>query len=182
MRTLYGSMRRYKVNPANDDKVIQNVPIISKLSKFRSYDSMGTGDGTIISFSLFRDKASAEESNNWALKWTKSYPDLFPGTLEMCYGGRSSIKSTSWESATYVLMNLWPRQTLRMTNGAYGRWNIHTATCMHSHAPTITKRRHSGFCVYSSGLTAGSFTLLISKASALSMQVGQMPHGFSPPW
>ena len=47
---------------------------------------MDAGNGTIISFSIFRDKASAEESNNWALKWTKSYPDLFPNAPEIAMG------------------------------------------------------------------------------------------------
>jgi hypothetical protein len=91
MMTLYGSLRRYKVNPANADKVIHKiqdefVPIISKLTEFMSYYSMDVGNGTIISFSIFRDKASAEESNNWALKWTKSYPDLFPNAPEIAMG------------------------------------------------------------------------------------------------
>ncbi len=41
MMTLYGSLRRYKVNPASADKVIQKiqnefVPTISKLTEFMS--------------------------------------------------------------------------------------------------------------------------------------------------
>jgi hypothetical protein len=103
---------------------------------------MDMGNGTIIYFSLFRDKASAEESNNRALKWTKSYTDLFPNAPEIVKGWWSSITSTSWESATYVLVNLWPRQTLRMTNRAYGRWRLHIATDMYCHVPAIAKRRH----------------------------------------
>lgn len=47
---------------------------------------MDAGNGTIISFSLFRDKASAEESNSRALKWTKNYPDIFPNEPEIFMG------------------------------------------------------------------------------------------------
>jgi hypothetical protein len=54
------------------------VPLISAVPGFIGYYFTDGGDGTMVSTSLFQDKAGVEESNKVAAEWIKKNPGTLP--------------------------------------------------------------------------------------------------------
>lgn len=73
---MYAAVRHYHFNTkdsATIDKTIREgfVPLIRKASGFVSYHWIDNGNGEGASFSLFRDKAGADESIRVAAQFVK---------------------------------------------------------------------------------------------------------------
>lgn len=76
-RMGYGIMRRYQVDPKNVDEIVRRVesglaPLITSAAGFVAYVGLHAGNGAIISLNGFRDRATAEESNDKARAWVQA--------------------------------------------------------------------------------------------------------------
>lgn len=73
---MHASIRRYKVDPSEMGDIAKRVPgvteIMAKLPGFKSYYVVrGSGDNTLVTVSVFADRAGAEKSAETAAKWVK---------------------------------------------------------------------------------------------------------------
>ena len=72
---MYAAVRRYEgvADPREAARLVNEsfVPLISKIPGFVAYYWINAGGGVMISTSVFRDKASAEESNKRAAEWVR---------------------------------------------------------------------------------------------------------------
>ena len=72
---MYATVRRYEgvADPSEAARLVNEsfVPLISKIPGFVAYYWINAGGGVMISTSVFRDKASAEESNKRAAEWVR---------------------------------------------------------------------------------------------------------------
>ena len=72
---MYGSVRRYRIDPKNMDELVKRVPgavdVMSSLTGFRAYYVLRGGDDSIATLSLFSDKEAAVLSNVVAANWVK---------------------------------------------------------------------------------------------------------------
>lgn len=73
---MYGVMRKYKLvgswNEANRVVSDEFVPVIKAVKSFRAYKTVDLGGGYMASFSLFDDRAAAEEATQKAREWISS--------------------------------------------------------------------------------------------------------------
>jgi hypothetical protein len=79
---MHASIRRYEKvsNPRELGRVVNETftPLISAVPGFVAYYFTDAGDGTMVSTSIFQDKAGAEESNKMAAEWIKRNPGTLP--------------------------------------------------------------------------------------------------------
>ena len=72
---MYAAVRCYEgvADPREAARLVNEsfVPLISKIPGFVAYYWINAGGGVMISTSVFRDKASAEESNKRAAEWVR---------------------------------------------------------------------------------------------------------------
>jgi hypothetical protein len=74
---MYASIRRYEgLSRDTIKEVIKRsvegfVPIISASAGFISYNFIDSGDGVVVTISVFETKAVAEESNKASASWVK---------------------------------------------------------------------------------------------------------------
>ena len=72
---MYAAIRRYRINDINDiDEIVRRtqegfVPLIKQTPGFVAYHLINAGNNTVVTFSLFHDKAGAEESTRRAADW-----------------------------------------------------------------------------------------------------------------
>jgi hypothetical protein len=87
---MYASIRRYeKVSkPSEMGRHVNEefVPLISAVPGFIGYYFTDCGDGTMVSTSLFHDKAGVEESNKVAAEWIKKNPGTLPTAASITTG------------------------------------------------------------------------------------------------
>ena len=88
---MYGSVRRYRVDPKNIDELIKLIPgavdVMSSLTGFRAYYVVRGGDDLIATLSLFSDKDAAVLSNVVAEKWVKeNAADLVSSAVDTVTG------------------------------------------------------------------------------------------------
>jgi hypothetical protein len=89
---MYASIRRAHSKPGSTSEIIRKVkegfiPIVSSVPGFVAYYLVNIGEDTMMTVSIFQDKAGAEESGNRAADWVKA--DLAPlmaGPLEIMVG------------------------------------------------------------------------------------------------
>ena len=78
---MYVAMRLYDAVKFPDEAAskIRNefLPVISKIQGFQEYYAIRTGDATMASVSVFRDKPGADESVQAASKWVQSNMSRF---------------------------------------------------------------------------------------------------------
>ena len=91
MRGNYVTVRRYEgvVDPVEAAKRVHDgfVPIIKKIPGFVGYYWVDAGGGTMISTSIFTDKAGEEKSNAEAKEWLKhNLVGLFPNPPQVTAG------------------------------------------------------------------------------------------------
>lgn len=79
---MHATVQRYeKVSKPNEMGRLVNetfTPLISAVPGFVAYYFTDAGDGTMVSTSIFKDKAGAEESNKVAAEWIKKNPGMLP--------------------------------------------------------------------------------------------------------
>jgi hypothetical protein len=88
---MYGSVRRYRVDPKNMDELVKRIPsavdVMSSLTGFRAYYVVRGGDDSIATLSLFSDKDAAVLSNVVAEKWVKeNAADLVSSAVDTVTG------------------------------------------------------------------------------------------------
>ena len=88
---MYGSVRRYRIDPKNMDELVKRVPgavdVMSSLTGFRAYYVVRGGDNSIATLSLFSDKEAAVLSNVVAANWVKeNAADLVSSAVDTVTG------------------------------------------------------------------------------------------------
>jgi heme-degrading monooxygenase HmoA len=73
---MYAAIRRYNVAPGSADQIVQRInesflPRISQMPGFIAYYVVNPGDGTIVSVSVFGDRAGAEASTRASTDWVR---------------------------------------------------------------------------------------------------------------
>jgi hypothetical protein len=71
---MHASIRRYKVESKSMGEVFRQandgfVPTISKVPGFVGYYGLDTGNGELVTISLFKDQAGTKESERAAAEW-----------------------------------------------------------------------------------------------------------------
>jgi heme-degrading monooxygenase HmoA len=99
-KSMYTSIRRYKVTPDSVTEVIQRavegfVPIISRAPGFLTYDLVNTGNDTVTTISTFENQVTAENANDLAAGWVKKNLASFVTGSPMIIGGKISVHKTS---------------------------------------------------------------------------------------
>ena len=88
---MYGSVRRYRVDPKNMDELVKRVPgavdVMRSLTGSRAYYVVRGGDDLIATLSLFSDKEAAVLSNVVAANWVKeNAADLVSSAVDTVTG------------------------------------------------------------------------------------------------
>ena len=88
---MYGSVRRYRIDPKNMDELVKRVPgavdVMSSLTGFRAYYVVRGCDDSIATLSLFSDKEAAVLSNVVAANWVKeNAADLVSSAVDTVTG------------------------------------------------------------------------------------------------
>jgi hypothetical protein len=98
---MYTSIRRYKTDPRNVREITKRagegfIPIISQVPGFIAYYIVDGGNGSLMSISIFKDRAAADESNQRAATWVnKHLGPLVPHPPEITSGEVLVHKSRS---------------------------------------------------------------------------------------
>jgi hypothetical protein len=78
---MYVTIRRYDgvKFPEEAAAKVRNefLPIISKIPGFQEYYAIKTGDGTVASVSIFKDKPGADESVRAATQWVQKHMSAY---------------------------------------------------------------------------------------------------------
>ena len=96
---MYATVRRYEgvTNPGEAGRrVVESfVPLISQLPGFIAYYWVDAGGGVMISTSVFKDQATAQESNRKAADWVRqnNLAALLPNPPEIMEGEVVSYKT-----------------------------------------------------------------------------------------
>jgi hypothetical protein len=95
---MYVTVRRYEgvPNPTEAGRQVKEsfLPVISEIPGFVAYYWVDAGGGVMISSSIFRDKAGAEESNRRAGEWIKqNRASLLPNPPQVTEGEVVAHKS-----------------------------------------------------------------------------------------
>jgi hypothetical protein len=87
---LFITVRRYEgvADPRLAAHEVQEtfVPLISEIPGFVAYYWADAGAGTMISVSVFEDRAGAEESNLRAADWVRERPGVLPSATQVTAG------------------------------------------------------------------------------------------------
>jgi hypothetical protein len=87
---MHTTVRKYNgvPNPREAGRRVHEefVPQISQLTGFVAYYLTDAGSGTMISTSVFQDRAGADESTKKAAEWIKLNPGMFPTPAEITVG------------------------------------------------------------------------------------------------
>ncbi len=88
---MYASVRRYEgvTNPAEAARRVREgwLPVVSSIPGFVAYYWIDSGNGVMLSTSVFRDQAGAEESNRRAKGWVAdNIASLLPNPAQITAG------------------------------------------------------------------------------------------------
>jgi len=89
---MYASLRRADTKPGASPELIRKVsegfvPLTSKMPGFIAYYLVDLGNDKVMTVSIFKDKAGAEESGRQAAVWVKeNLAPLMAGPLEILVG------------------------------------------------------------------------------------------------
>lgn len=76
------------------------LPVISNIPGFQEYYAVKTGDGTVASVSVFKDKPGADESVQAATKWVqKNMSQFLPNPPQVISGETIAHTSTGTKKA-----------------------------------------------------------------------------------
>lgn len=73
---MFAAIRRYNATPGSVATIAERVqgeflPTIRQMPGFVAYYAIDGGDGTLLSVSVFEDRATAEESTRQATTWVR---------------------------------------------------------------------------------------------------------------
>jgi hypothetical protein len=88
---MYATVRRYQgaTNPAEAGRRVEEgfLPLIEDISGFVAYYWVDAGNGVMLSMSVFRDQAGAEQSNVTAKEWVaENLAPLLPNPPQITAG------------------------------------------------------------------------------------------------
>ena len=89
---MYAAIRRYQVDPGSVDEItrrVQNgfVPLIRQVPGFVDYYLLNDGNGTVVSLSVYEDRAGEEESVRLAAEFVRQHlAELIPNPPEVTAG------------------------------------------------------------------------------------------------
>ena len=89
---MYASVRHYKMDPASVEELNRRVregfiPIVSELAGFVAYYVVNSGEGEIISISIFEEQGGADKSTGSASDWVEeNIASLLPTAPEVTAG------------------------------------------------------------------------------------------------
>ena len=88
---MFATIRKYQGKPGTLTDVAQQVqhefvPLLSTQPGFVSYTAIDTGNDTVMSVSVFQDKAAAEAANRVAAAWVKEHIGSQIGAPEVSWG------------------------------------------------------------------------------------------------
>ena len=74
---MYAAIRRYNAYQGSTEELVRRVntgfiPLLSQQPGFLAYFGVDPGDGSILTVSIFEDKAGADASSRAAQEWVKS--------------------------------------------------------------------------------------------------------------
>lgn len=74
---MFAAIRRYNIAAGSADAIVRKVnesyvPIVSQLPGFVSYYVLDPGDGTVVSVSVFEDRASTDAGNRTSTEWVRA--------------------------------------------------------------------------------------------------------------
>jgi hypothetical protein len=107
---MYGVVRRYKVDPANFDEIVQRgqaglVPLISGAPGFVSYRVLQADNGDLISVSFFEQRGQAEDSARTVAGWVKeNLAHLVPSAPEVTAGEARMREVNPQEDVRYGVL------------------------------------------------------------------------------
>jgi hypothetical protein len=101
---MYVAIRLYDGVKSPDEAAakVRNefLPVISQIPGFQEYYAVKTGDGTLASVSVFKDKPGAEQSVQAATKWVqKNMSQFLPNPPKMISGETIAHTSTGTKKA-----------------------------------------------------------------------------------
>jgi heme-degrading monooxygenase HmoA len=75
---MYAAIRRYNIAPGSADSIVQRVnerllPVLNQMPGFIAYYLINPGDGTVVSVSVFEDRAGADASTRTATEWVRQH-------------------------------------------------------------------------------------------------------------
>ena len=101
---MFAVIRRYNINAHSAEKIMQRVrdgfvPIVSGLPGFVSYDVVRASDETLVTFSVFESRQSADESSHLASNWVhdnlssliRNAPVIMSGEVVLHHSGHASL-------------------------------------------------------------------------------------------
>jgi hypothetical protein len=87
---MYAAVRSYQnvPDPAEAGRQVAEtfVPLVTDISGFLAYYWIDTGGGTMVSVTVCRDKAGADESVSRAREWVQDHPDVLPPVTSVVEG------------------------------------------------------------------------------------------------
>ncbi len=99
---MYASVRQYRQDAGSIDALARRVegefaPALAQEPGFVSYQAIDCGDGTIVTISVFRDRAGAEESNELAAQWVAESLEEYALTRVAVMNGEVLVGRTNSE-------------------------------------------------------------------------------------
>jgi hypothetical protein len=87
---MYAHVRTYEgiADPQETGRIATDsfLPVITKLPGFIGYFFVDTGNGSMVSMSIYEDEASADESTRVASDWVRDHPNLIPKPATVAEG------------------------------------------------------------------------------------------------
>ncbi len=89
---MYSVIRRYNVREGMAQQVVDRVnaefvPMLREAAGFVSYALINPGDGTLMSVSVFADRAGADESTRSASEWVREHIGRMVGNSPVILSG-----------------------------------------------------------------------------------------------
>ena len=89
---MYAAIRHYQVDPSSTDEITRRVengfvPLIRHVPGFVDYYLVDAGNGTVVSLTVYEDRAGEEESIRLAAEFVREQlADLIPNPPEVMAG------------------------------------------------------------------------------------------------
>jgi heme-degrading monooxygenase HmoA len=88
---MFATIRKYQGKQGTINDVAQQVqhefvPLLSSQPGFVSYTAIHTGNDSVVSVSVFQDKAAAEAANKVAAAWVKEHIATHVGSPDVSWG------------------------------------------------------------------------------------------------
>jgi hypothetical protein len=143
---MYISIRKYQLDPASLEEVVRKVaedfvPIISDASEFSAYYTLKSGDGVLVTVSVFEDRTGAVKSNEIASEYVReNLASLIAKPPEISSGevGVHEVGSKEREQGSYATIRKY-----QINQGA-----VHEALRQFNEGIASSLKEQSGFVEY----------------------------------